>query len=198
MSLRTSEPRIRHLIDAVAYAYRLPSLTYKAHTYSPGELLEGMVITESSGNPLARRYEPHLDKSGRTDSPTDGDRPNVDDGATEDDASWGVLQVLGANWRHRVGAPPKTPLRFEALFDWGLGLLAGVLHFRDELIRLERAGVEGDERVVRALAKYNGGTTGDAIVGGDIRRRVYVDKVAQNAGLAQYDRRTKAWKEMPA
>lgn len=160
MSLPTKP--LRALIRAAAEVASLPYWGDLA----PGTWLEGMVMTESSGNPRAMRYEPHLDKVG------DGDAPGFDDGTREDDRSFGLLQVLGLNIRHRWGVAPGVPMDFTAALDPLFGLAVGVAHLRDEL----RA--TGDD-VPRALCRYNGGPTGDRILtpGGPMRRQEYVDKV---------------------
>jgi hypothetical protein len=86
------------------------------------------VLQESSGNPRARRYEPALDKV------ADGDTLRVDDGAFEDDASWGLLQVLGWNLRAAVGVPRGVRMSFEWALDPALGLIFGVKHLITECL----------------------------------------------------------------
>jgi len=61
--------------------------------------LEAIALQESSGRPDASRYEPHQDRAGRPDVTSDADTPDVDDGFTEDDRSWGLMQVMGYNLR---------------------------------------------------------------------------------------------------
>lgn len=196
--LRTAEPRLRRLIDAAAAFWGLPRFTYRGTTYSPGELLEGLVLTESSGNPSARRYEPHQDRAGRTDAPTDPDRPGVDDGDFEDDASFGLCQVMGYNLRRLVGVPVGVRMSFAWAYEPGVNLWAGCQVLRGELAALYKADPHQPEmeRVVCALARYNGGSTGDDPTGphGDIRLRAYVDKVADRCRTAYLDRQACGWK----
>jgi hypothetical protein len=198
--LRTAEPRLRRLIDAAAAFYGLPRFQYRGHSYSPGELLEGLVLTESSGNPAARRYEPHQDRAGRADAPTDPDRPAADDGDFEDDASYGALQVMGYNLRRLVGVPVGVRMSFAWAYDAGVSLWAGcqILRFDLAAVYREFPHAPESERVIRALARYNGGPSGDDPTGahGDIRLRAYVDKVAENTQRAYVDRHEKGW--MPA
>lgn len=195
MSLRTGEPRLRRLIDAFADFYQLPRFAYKGEEYSPAELLEGLVLAESSGDPKARRYEPHQDR------PTDPDVPGRDDGAAEDDASYGLTQVMGSNWRRILGLKPGTPMHFDAFAcDVAFSLRAGIRVLKDELhaVYVQRPHAPEAEQVVRALCRYNGGPTGDAMVEvrpgvEDLRRREYVDKVARCAAIIRADRAAKGW-----
>lgn len=195
--LRTAEPRLRRLIDAAAAFHSLPRFTYRGHTYSPGELLEGLVLTESSGNPSARRYEPHQDRAGRRDSSTDPDRTGVDDGDFEDDASYGLCQVMGYNLRRLVGVPAGVRMSFTWAYDADVNLWAGCSVLMGEVSGRYREDPHEAEniRVIRALARYNGGPTGDDPTGphGDIRLRVYVDKVAENTHRAYRDRQERGW-----
>ena len=58
----------------------------------------------------------------------------------------------------------------------------------------ELAAVNGD--VERALARYNGGPTGDDVraeYGGDMRLRRYVDKIVENAERVVRDRLLCGW-----
>lgn len=197
--LRTGEPRLRRLIDAMAAYYQLPGLTYNGATFTGPELLEGLILTESSGDPAARRYEPHQDKPGRTDAPTDPDVPGRDDAGLEDDASYGLTQVMGYNWRRLLGLRPGTPVQFGSFaFDPAFSIRGGLRVLQDELVAVYRQHPHAgdDERMVRALCRYNGGPTGDVIdpATNDLRRREYVVKVVNRAALAQADRRQKGWK----
>lgn len=154
--------------------------------FSPGVLVEALAMQESSGNPKARRYEPHHDAAGRRDSASDGDVMAQDDGPLEDDASYGLIQILGSNVRRLVGAPPSTPFNFGFLFDPVIGLGFGLLVLREEL-----KATGGD--VARALARYNGGPTGDRMEPGphgqlQLRRQEYVDGVARWCERVRQDR----------
>jgi soluble lytic murein transglycosylase-like protein len=141
------------------------------------------VLQESSGNPRARRYEPALDKV------ADGDTLRVDDGAFEDDASWGLLQVLGWNLRAAVGVPRGVRMSFEWALDPALGLIFGVKHLVTECL----IPTGGD--VARALARYNGGPNGTSLVPGPqgvglvLRRQDYIDAVKRRIPRVIEDRR---------
>jgi hypothetical protein len=196
--LSTGEARFRRLIDAIADYEQLPRFSYRGDTFSAGELLEGLILTESSGNPTARRYEPHQDAAGRADAAKDPDAPGVDNGPYEDDASYGLCQVMGYTLKGLLEVDRPVRMKFELLYRPLFGLAAGVEVLKRELraVYLSSPHQDETERVVRALARYNGGPSGDAwdIERGDIRRREYVDLVAKNAKRAQTDRRAKNWR----
>ena len=197
-SLRTSEIRFRRLIDAVAAYEQLPRWGYKGDQFTAGELLEGLILTESSGNPVARRYEPHQDAPGRKDQAQDPDTAARDDGPLEDDASYGLMQVMGYTFKGLLQVDRAVKMRFDLLFLPLFGLAAGVEVLKRELraVYAEDTTLDEDTRVVKALARYNGGPTGDdwILELGDIRRREYVDLVAKNAKRAQDDRRAMGWR----
>jgi hypothetical protein len=207
VGLKTSDPKLRGLIDAAAAFVGLPVWHYRGIEYGPGEWLEGQVLTESAGNPRARRYEPHQDREQRAalhparefdvrlafhGSP-DPDTPGVDDGDLEDDASYGLMQVMGYNIRRLVGAPAGTPLSFGFAYRPILNLSLGLSVLLGELnaARQQHPTETESQHVERALARYNGGPTGDAPIAphGDLRLRAYVDRVARFAELVQQDRR---------
>jgi hypothetical protein len=196
--LRTAEARFRRLIDAVAAYEQLPWFSYRGDTFTPGELLEGLILTESSGNPQARRYEPHQDATGRKDAAKDPDAPGVDNGHTEDDASYGLCQVMGYTLKGLLELDRPARLNFTLLYRPLFGLAAGVEVLKREISAVFRAHPIEDEnqRTARALARYNGGPTGDAwdVERGAMRLHGYVEKVAANARRAQDDRREKNWR----
>jgi hypothetical protein len=186
------DTNLRRLIDAAALQAGLPSWPRAGKTFAPGELLEAIVLTESSGNARARRYEPHQDRRDRRDAPQDPDTADRDDGEFEDDASYGLMQVMGYNVRVLCGVPPRTSMRFGWLYlpitniAFGLRILLGELSaVRDEVATGKTAP---GRDVDRALARYNGGPTGDDLVGGAFRLQAYVDKVGRNAALARANR----------
>jgi hypothetical protein len=168
----------RQLLDAAAALCGLPLWTTPDRTYGAGCWLEGLVLGESAGNPKARRYERHQDRPG----PGDADLPDQDDGLLEDDASYGLMQVMGYNIRQLVGVPPGTPMTFGfALLpitniSLGLRVLLGEL-------------AATDWTVARALARYNGGPTGDRIVNGTMRRQIYVDHIQRSTLSVWQDRK---------
>lgn len=184
--------RFRQLIDAAAAQVRLPGWTYRGRIYTGGEWFEGLVLGESAGDPMARRYELHQDRASRKDAPSDADHSDRDDGLLEDDASYGLCQVMGYNARGLVGVNPGTPMTFGWLFlpminiAMGLRILSGEL--QEVGLDIARGKASQHQQVERALARYNGGSTGDDPVGGDIRLRAYVDRVAAHATLVQRDR----------
>lgn len=158
--------------------------------------MEGLILGESAGNSKARRYEPHQDRSTRTDAWTDPDVADEDDGDLEDDASYGLMQVMGYNARVLCGVAPGVPMRFGWLFLPQANIALGL-----RILTAERAAVytkhpheSEQELLVRALARYNGGPTGDSfdLRTNDIRLRAYVDRVAAHAEVARADRRSGA------
>lgn len=191
--LRTSEPRLRHLIDAAATYEQLPRFSYKGDTFSPAELLEGLILTESNGNPQARRYERHQDVT----SPKESDYPEVDNGVWEDDASYGLGQVMGTTFKGLLEVSEPVRMNFSLLYNALVGIALSVEVLKRELraVYVAHPNQDESERVVRALCRYNGGPTGDVEdpATGDLRRRSYVNLVAKHAKLAQDDRREKSW-----
>jgi hypothetical protein len=213
MPLPTSYAQLRRLIDAKAVFAGLPNFTSPRYrtSFTPGEWLEGMILTESSGLARARRYEPHQDRATRTDAPADPEECDRDDGDLEDDASYGLMQVMGYNIRALVGVgtvktihTPRGPRVVNASiaengqwppmsFAWAFlpdtNITLGI-----RVILPELKAVGGD--VERALARYNGGPTGDDVApeyGNDMRLRSYVDKVVANAAKVAQDRRQSGW-----
>ena len=159
---------LRELIRALAHTSGLPAWGH----YSPEQWLEALILQESGGNAQATRYEAHQDQPGRQDSRQDGDRPNADDGSREDDKSYGLMQVMGYNVRRMCGVPDGTPMDFSFMLRPLTNLAFGL-----SLLTSELEAVGGD--VARALARYNGGPTGDRKgPDGKMRRQVYVDGVA--------------------
>jgi soluble lytic murein transglycosylase-like protein len=162
-NLRTAG--LRPLIDALAHSAGLP----KWDGVAPGIWLEALILQESGGNPDATRYERRHDLKRRGADPHD--RPGIDDGDMEDDKSYGLMQVLGSNVRALCHVPNGTPFSFSFLrrpaagIDFGLRILTA---------ELQHTG--GD--VPRALARYNGGPTGERRdAEGRMRCQAYVDGV---------------------
>jgi hypothetical protein len=218
MPLPTSYAPLRRLIDAKAVFAALPAFVsprYRA-TFAPGEWLEGLILTESSGNARARRYEPHQDRATRTDARAEPDECDVDDGDLEDDASYGLMQVMGYNIRALVGVgtvktinTPRGPRVVNASiaengqwppmsFAWAFLPDTNItLGIRVLLPELKAVGND----VERALARYNGGPTGDDVspeYGNDMRLRKYVDKIVDNARKVAADRRLLGWPAITA
>lgn len=197
-ALLTAEPRFRRLIDATAAYVGLPVWSYRGRSVTPGELLEGLILAESSGNPQAKRYERHQDDPSRWDL----DTPQVDDGLREDDASYGLMQVMGTTYRGLVALDRPARLDYAILFRPLIGIAMGLEVFLQELAAMRRAHrhEQEAEHIVRALSRYNGGHRGDEIdpATGDYRRRIYVDRVAVRCGQARTDRDARGWAETPA
>lgn len=189
---------LRRLLDAAALFVGLPDFRHRLQVFSPGELLEGLILTESSGNPRARRYEPHQDRKDRRDAPQDPDTAGVDDGDLEDDASYGLCQVMGYNVRALSGVPAGTPMRFGWLYLPVINIAFGlrILHGELSAVRAEVAAgkTPAGRDVDRALARYNGGPTGDDLVGKAFRLQAYVDKVGRCASLARMNRLRTGWR----
>jgi hypothetical protein len=192
---------LRRLLDAAAILAGLPAWPYRDQVYTPGELLEGLVLTESSGNTRARRYEAHQDRADRRDAPQDPDTDDRDDGELEDDASYGLMQVMGYNVRRLCGLAPGTAMTFAWLYlpvtniAFGLRILLGEISaVRAEIQAGKLPGGGRDRLVDRALARYNGGPTGDDLVGGAFRLQAYVDKVGRCAEQARVNRLRMGWR----
>jgi hypothetical protein len=114
--LRTADPKVRAYLDASARILALPALSYHRHGHavdaSPEVFLEAWVLTESSGDPNATRWEPAIK-----------------------DTSYGPLQVLGMNLRTLFDSITTANLsRFQS---WEWGIPAGVAFLR---FWLERRG----------------------------------------------------------
>jgi hypothetical protein len=167
--------KYRKLINEAAYMYALPV----ARNFAPAIWLEGLVMQESSGNPRARRYEAHHDRAGRRDSSMDPDIPGIDDSMFEDDASYGLCQVMGWN--------AKRIYMLEGRLDYTF-LFSPVISL-DLCCRILREELKIAGMIPRALARYNGGPTGDALVGpeGKMRLDSYVNGVFAWAAKVRQD-----------
>lgn len=142
--------------------------------YAPSEWLEGLILAESAGNPKARRYEPHQDTGVRKVRELDPDSPDIDDGLLEDDASYGLMQVMGYNVRQLCGVAKGTPMNFGFLY-----LPITNLSFGLRILTAELQATRGD--VSRALARYNGGPTGETLQpNGKMRLEAYVRRVYEH------------------
>ena len=169
-----TEP-LRPVIDAMALWIGLPSWAYHdADPFAPGEWLEALILQESGGDPHAVRYEAHQDKV------SDGDAPGVDDSMFEDDKSFGLMQVMGYNARSLCGVPKGVKQDFSFLL-----LPLTNLSFGLRILTANLVDTGGD--IPTALARYNGGGSGNPI-GGPLRNQVYVDGVAGHAARVQLAR----------
>jgi hypothetical protein len=165
---------LRPLVDALAQHAGIPPW----EKFAPGEWLEALILQESGGDPEATRYEPRHDAGGGVDP----DSAGRDDGAYEDDKSYGLMQILGSNARTLCGVAAGTRMSYTFLLRPAVGLVFGL-----QLLSYELAQTSGD--VARALARYNGGPTGERRgADGQLRRQIYVDGVAAWATRVQRDR----------
>lgn len=186
--------QFRPLIDRIAAYALLPPWVFRVRepesvqVFAPGTWLEGLIMTESAGFPDAVRYERHQDMLGRKDSATDQDTPGQDDGWIEDDKSYGLMQIMGYNLKALTHAPASARVDFRPFLDPEVNMLLGT-----RLLVQELHAVNGD--VPRALARYNGGPTGDDRLepGAPMRVQVYVDKVLANALGARRERIKSGW-----
>lgn len=174
--------KYRPLCEGAAKFYQLPEW----NGITGAAWLEAMIMQESGANPRARRYEPHQDRRGRADAAQDADRPEIDDGPLEDDASYGLFQVMGYNYRRLIGADPGVRLSFAPLYRPHLNLSMGLAILLGEL-----AATMND--VTRALCRYNGGPSGDQLLPDNTghmgyRRQVYADGVRRWALRVMDDR----------
>lgn len=199
--------RWRLAIEGMVRVSGLPPWSYRGQLYTGAAWFEGLVYQESVGEPRARRYEPHQDRASRMDAPADPDVCDHDDGELEDDASYGLCQIMGYTARALVGIDKVTlrggklvvadtgvypPMRFGWLFRPLTNLSLGLRLLHEELQAVQRDVAKtvlspGDE-ISRALCRYNGGPTGDNLVDGDLRLRAYADRVAARAALVRADR----------
>lgn len=186
--------QFRVLIDRTAQHRQLPAWEKisrpgsPAASFSPGVLLEGIVLAESGGKPDAVRYEAHQDRVGRSDSATDGDAPGQDDGWLEDDKSYGLCQVMGYNIRALLLLPPIRGIDFRFALEPALNLALGVSVLKNDL---RAVGMS----VTRALARYNGGPSGDDGWPGLMRLEAYVSRVARHCILVAEDRKAQGYSD---
>lgn len=196
--LLTSEPHLRKYIDASAELATLPFWMYRGSQFTPGELLEGIILNESAGDAVARRYEPHQDRI------EDGDVTGRDDGPYEDDASYGLMQVMGYNVRVLCGVPVGVRMNFTFLYlpqtniSFGLRILTGEIRTSMKLMADQPEYLPYGGAVERALCRYNGGSTGDRLVDipgnkKDYRLRAYIDRISDHALVAKADRNNRGW-----
>jgi hypothetical protein len=183
--------RYRPAIQGMVAVTGLHPWFYLGDSFAPEHWFEGLVLQESGGKTMARRYERHHDRANRRDAPSDADLADRDDGDLEDDASYGLCQIMGFNARVLCGVPPGTPMRFGWLFLPLINLSLGLRILNSELhaVRQEAAAqrIDPGQEIERALCRYNGGPTGDNLQGGDFRLRAYVNRVAFRASQVKAD-----------
>lgn len=173
---------LRRLIDAAAHYVSLPPW----RSVSGPELLEGLILTESGGDPMATRLEPHQDRQ------ADSDAPNVDDGMSEDDRSYGLMQIMGYNLRRAVEVPDDVRMGYR----WALRPLANLAFGLRHLCALIDPGDDIPGRAVDvALAQFNGGPRGNkASDWPNLRNRSYVEKVFEHSERAHRNRVAMGWR----
>ena len=181
MALPTA--KYRKMIEEKANQFMLPLWMYNGDIWPGSVWFEGLVMQESAGDPNARRYEKHQDK----ESPTDPDSPQVDDGEVEDDASYGLCQIMGTTAKGLLKLDPKVPMTMTFLYEPNLNLqLAAQL--------LHKLLLDVGLDVARALCRYNGGHSGDKIMpNGLYRRQEYVDLVVKRTKMVDED--IKQWRK---
>lgn len=202
--------RWRAAIEGMVPTAGLPDWVYRGQAFPAPVWFEGLVFQESSGEPRARRYEPHQDRVSRRDAPADPDVADMDDGELEDDASYGLCQIMGYTARSLLGidtcrmhggrlvptSPVQggvwPPMRFGWLFRPLTNLSLGIRLLHEELrvvkAEVARGIIDPGQDIERALCRYNGGPTGDDLTGGDLRLRAYVDRIAVRAAAVLADR----------
>jgi len=162
------DPYVLQVVAAIAHYINIPFW----RGYKPWEILAGIVLTESSGNPNARRFEPgEAVKYG----------VQLDRGQHEPFASWGLMQVMGTNINVQLGlAPDCTMLNFK---KFGGRELLGLAFGARELV--EAMAMHKDD-FEAALGQYNGGAWGAQREPGNmmVNDWEYVERVAHNAELA--------------
>lgn len=189
------------MLDAAALFVALPSW----RTVSGPELLEGLILAESGGDPNATRFER------RQDQQADGDSRDLDDGMREDDKSYGLMQVMGYNLRRLVGVPDRVkaygvqqlevPVPMD--FSWalrplaniaaGLRLLCAEIHVAETEVRKLGSGRDVPAVDV-ALARFNGGRKGNLVTDYPLLRNgAYVERIFEHAQRAQADRKAAGW-----
>lgn len=188
---------LRLVIEGTAGHIGLTPWSYRGQHYEPGEWFEGLFLHESAGGKWdARRYEPHQDQK------PDADRPGVDDGATEDDASRGLGQIMGYTARDVLGLPERCSHGGPILYNYSfldrpvlsVSMAATVLHRRIAEVKRLNPQAGADEVIERALCRYNGGAFGDSQVSGDYRLRRYIDRIAASSKMVQENRITEGWR----
>lgn len=127
----------------------------------PPGLLATIVDIESSFQPKARRYESHLDQDEEVIQEFEkfkeySDKPNQDDEKWEEDASYGLCQLLGstavyAGWR------PSSDEGFYELYNPEINLRYGAKYLYDRYDKYPEITRSEKDRWEIAIAAYNAG-----------------------------------------
>ena len=126
------------------------------------DLVQAFVIVESSGNPLATRYEPNFYK--RYILPLLKSGEITQEEATGRSTSWGILQIMG-----QVAREKGFKETFETLLIPEVGLHWGLKH-------LKRFINKYPETLDDAIASYNAGSPRKRQTGEYINQQ-YVGKI---------------------
>ena len=127
------------------------------------DLIEAIVMTESSGRPDAFRYEPNF----YAKYVREGDYPKVQH--KELSTSWGLMQVMGlVAWE--MGLKKDIALTLCTIEG---GLKYGIRHLKRFMDKYEKAGGDGND----AIAAYNAGSARKK--DGKYVNQQYVDKVTK-------------------
>ena len=146
----------------------------KAHGLDP-LLVEAIVLTESSGNTDAFRFEPAF--YNRYIKPY---RLYLGWNPRRISSSYGLLQLMGPV-AHERGYPKDQPL--EHLFVPEVGLEWGCKHLRMLLDWADGFEASDTQKRDAALASYNGGRGGNRPTDTPLRNASYVRKVLANLSL---------------
>lgn len=162
--------RLRPVIRAMTESVALPAWG----EFSGAIWFESLVLQESGADPRAIRYEAHQDIK------QDADVSGHDDGMLEDDKSYGLCQVMGYNIRKMVGVAEGVPMNFGFALLPLTNLTLGL-----RVILGELPAARGQVGV--ALARYNGGPSGNPRADGTLRNQEYVNLVAAWTRRVQED-----------
>lgn len=157
--LRAIVARYHRPAEEVISVFRGVEQIAKNNQVDPDVIL-AMIGVESSWNPYARRYEHAADRK-----LPDPDRPGLDDDIAEDDASYGLMQIMGSTARKLCFRAPD----FTNLYDVELNLTFGC-KLMSQLLH------HSNWNYAVALARYNGGYAGNPRPDGSLRNQDYVDR----------------------
>lgn len=135
----------------------------KKHDIDPA-WLAFVVKKESNFEPEARRYEKHHDERGDKEPHRDAfkqfqefsDLPNQDDERWEDDASYGLCQIMGSTaiW---LGWKPESDKGFHELFDPATNLDLGAQYLSHLYSKYPEIRQSEMERLRMATGAFNAG-----------------------------------------
>jgi soluble lytic murein transglycosylase-like protein len=126
------------------------------------DLIEAFVMTESSGNPKATRYEPNFYKA--YIQPLLVKQLLTPMEAIDRATSWGLMQIMGQTARERGFNSP-----FIDLYEPATGLHWGITHLKKQMKRYKEQGED------YAIAAYNAGSA--RMENGRFVNQGYVDRM---------------------